>query len=512
MKKLLLFFTTVLAVQFASAQYCGNSGPSICTPGTYANPGLYPQSDSLPPFINGTSADATIGLKNFNQVVYSGFTLTVQSLRVDTIDNLPAGLCWATNKIDNTFANQENGCIHVSGTTCATPGQYKLRIIVTVDVGITTQQIDADAAGLHYYVRVNNRGEATTAVDTTQTASNALITYGPAADCFQLNVSDHSVCNGANDTLSANIVPGVAPYTYAWSVVSGNSLSCNNCAHPVATITQNSVYAVTVTDNNGISLNDTVAVSLVTSGGSVLTSSASSFCKTKGSVVLTAPSGSGYSYVWRLNGHTISGATSNTYTDTDSSGTYSVIIIRTGGCADTTNNVIVTANNTPTAVYTLSTDTVCSNSASFTLTGGTPAGGVYTIDGNSATTFNPSTLGAGAHTISYVATSSGCSDTASKTVIVKNCVGINEVELENGFRIYPNPAADVLNIESDLFSGINVTPVVFDLSGKSINAGFTRQANNRIAINTNTLSAGAYLVRFSINGQVVTKHFVKAAE
>lgn len=195
MKKLNLLLPLLFAVFFASAQYCGNSGSSVCTAGTQTTPGLYPPSDSLAPFINGTTANTTIQFKNFNTIVYSGFTLTVQSLQIDTIDNLPSGLCWATNKSNNTFSNQENGCIHVSGTTCSTPGQYKLRIIVTVDVGITTQTTDADNAGLHYYVRVNNSGDTPTAVDTNQTAANPIMAYGPAANCLTTSISEVAAKN-----------------------------------------------------------------------------------------------------------------------------------------------------------------------------------------------------------------------------------------------------------------------------------------------------------------------------
>lgn len=177
MKKVIF---TLLAGAFmvsaANAQYCGNtgspSGPGACTPsGTLTEPGLSPNSNDLPPVVNGTDANTTIQFKNFNQFNYNGVLITIQSLRIDSIGNLPAGTCWKTNKTDNTFANQEDGCIQVNGVVCADPGQYKLRIFVTANtnIGVIGPNLDAETVNLKYFVRVKNSGDADVAVDTNQT-------------------------------------------------------------------------------------------------------------------------------------------------------------------------------------------------------------------------------------------------------------------------------------------------------------------------------------------------------
>ncbi len=185
----------------SNAQYCGNSGTSQCTPsGTLTKPGLSPNSDSLPPVINGDVSTTQIQFKNFDTIRFGGQLLTIQTLKIDSIENLPAGLCWATNKTNNTFSNQEDGCIRVSGTACSPPGQHKLRIIVTVNVGIPIQT-NADAAGLKYYVRVKNSGDADTQVDTTQTQANPFIAYGGAQNCVNGIGEIGSIQN------SLNIVP-----------------------------------------------------------------------------------------------------------------------------------------------------------------------------------------------------------------------------------------------------------------------------------------------------------------
>jgi hypothetical protein len=214
MKKVIFtLFSFCLLYVNSNAQYCGHtgagSGSSQCTPsGALTKPGLAPVSDSLPPLVNGTISSTVIQFKNFDTITFGGQTLKVQSIRVDSIGNLPLSTCWATNKASNTWANQEDGCIKVNGNVCSTPGQYRLKIIVTASVGQTPQtaipiQTDAGAAGLYYYARVKNAGDADQAVDTTgQSAnSNIFVAYGPSASC---SVGINDVASNIN---SLSVVP-----------------------------------------------------------------------------------------------------------------------------------------------------------------------------------------------------------------------------------------------------------------------------------------------------------------
>ncbi|MFN8166287.1 MAG: MopE-related protein [Bacteroidia bacterium] len=61
----------------------------------------------------------------------------------------------------------------------------------------------------------------------------------------------------------------------------------------------------------------------------------------------------------------------------------------------------------------------CVNNSPFALTGGSPSGGIYSGPGVSGGIFNPSTAGAGTHTITYTYTdANGCSAAASSAIIV----------------------------------------------------------------------------------------------
>lgn len=264
MKTLFSFIVAFLTAGLASAQYCGNSGPTICTPsGTLTTSGFSPNSENLPSFINGASASTVLQFHNYDTILFSGQLLTVQSLKFDSIENLPQGLCWATSQSNNTFANQQDGCIVISGTTCSPPGQYKLRMVATVNIGVDIQT-NLDAAGITYFLRVKNSGDIDAVVATSQTVP--FMSYGTVADCQVgppvVNAgSNQTVCNGSNVTLAPSLSGGTAPFTYTWSGT-GDALSCNVCKNPSFTITQNSTYSVTVIDANNNSTTGSVSYSI----------------------------------------------------------------------------------------------------------------------------------------------------------------------------------------------------------------------------------------------------------
>lgn len=201
MKKVIFTLLSACVMSYgAYAQSCGNSGTAVCVPsGTLTEPGLSPNSADLPAVVRNVANTTNIQFKNFNQFNFGGQTVTVQSLKIDTISNIPSGLCWATNKSNDTYSNQEDGCIKVTGTTAAPAGQYKLYIVVTANIGVPIQT-NADAAGLKYFVRVIDQGANTPCVDTNATASFVAYT-GNEPQCVS------AIGSISNNIQSLNIVP-----------------------------------------------------------------------------------------------------------------------------------------------------------------------------------------------------------------------------------------------------------------------------------------------------------------
>ena len=137
-----------------------------------------------------------------------------------------------------------------------------------------------------------------------------------------------------------------------------------------------------------------------------------------------------------------------------------------------------------------------------------PAGGTLTGTGLNGLVLTLHGNGTYPVTYSYV-DSTGCSNTITKNLLVESCLGIENLSAESAIFIYPNPAIDIVIAQGDKLTDGSIAPMVCDIMGKSITVPYSRQAD-KITFNTRSLAAGMYLIKFSINGVVVSKHFVKA--
>ena len=64
------------------------------------------------------------------------------------------------------------------------------------------------------------------------------------------------------------------------------------------------------------------------------------------------------------------------------------------------------------------------------------------------------------------------------------------------FRIYPQPSADFLMVETKNDFSEKQSPQIFDLQGKSISCSFTKPTPNQWQINIKNLAEGTYLLKF----------------
>jgi len=184
MKNIFLLIIFILGFQILSAQSCGNSGSGVCTsPGLLTEPGYEPYY-LIPPITNDSIENTVIeimgsdSLKAFN----TDTVLIVDSVQIDSIYNLPEGLCWSTNKPTNTFYNRDDGCIKLTGTTCSPPGQYALHLLLNVYSAFPSAPFFTGPIIL----RVVNRGETPGAFDTSGYFWDSVptfIPYGPTASC-----------------------------------------------------------------------------------------------------------------------------------------------------------------------------------------------------------------------------------------------------------------------------------------------------------------------------------------
>lgn len=402
MKKLLpialTFFVSYIVTFPASAQYCGGSGPSVCTaPPTLPGVGFYPPYDSLPCAVIDSAYNEVINFMAPTTVTQGTNTYTLNYIRVDTISNLPCGLCWRMGNSNNQINGGGTGCVRITGTTKDAPGQYKIRLIVTANVtvgifSINVSNQNADSLGVKYYVRVKAPGGTCVPVDTLAPGNTATTPGSLATPTIN---GSSTICTGGSTTLS---VSGGNYYAYKWSNGSFNS-SIN--------VSSAGTYTVTVYGNcASATASKTITVS--NPSPNITANGPTTFCQ-GGSVTLNA--GTGFSsYAWSngANSQTINVTTGGTYT----------VTVTQNGCTGTDSEV-VTVNN-PSVTITANGPTTFCQGGSVTLDAGAGYANYSWSNGASTQSINATTSG----TYTVTVTQNNCTASDSKVVTV-NSASVN---------------------------------------------------------------------------------------
>ena len=222
------------------------------------------------------------------------------------------------------------------------------------------------------------------------------------------------------------------------------------------------MYFVTVTDGNGCQAVSAVNVDTLSSQNLTL-SIPTTFCTTDAPLTLTGGSPAGGNYIGTgVSGGIFDPAVAGV-------GTHTIVYALTGSgtCSESVNTqVTVTA---PTTTSLALAGTYCTSDASFALTGGSPAGGIYSGVGVSSGTageiFDPATAGPGTHVITYtIGTGTSCVSSSTDSIVVQAVPSVSFTPVNmttlcvqaSGFTLGGGSPA------GGTFSGTGVTNGVFD--------------------------------------------------
>ncbi len=188
------------------------------------------------------------------------------------------------------------------------------------------------------------------------------------------------------------------------------------------------------------------------------------------------------------------------------SGTYSVIVTNDFGCSDT-DAITIEIYPLPETAFDLIPATICQDAGTYTLTEGSPAGGMYSGDGVTGDVFDPFAAGLGTHFISYTYTDAmGCSATATDEIEVTVCQGIEDLNSENHIILYPNPAQNEITIElHDLNNVENL--IISDLAGRIVFSDRPQNLNT-LHYDISFLPSGNYFVEIINADQLMKRQLI----
>jgi uncharacterized repeat protein (TIGR01451 family)/gliding motility-associated-like protein len=246
------------------------------------------------------------------------------------------------------------------------------------------------------------------------TATATLVVVLPDAEITP--DGDLEFCEGGEVTLTVS-----ESDAYLWS---------NGESTRSITVSESGTFTVTVTDANGCSATSDEVTVTVHELPEIILPDFGPVCEDADAFDLIGetPTGGTYSgtgfqggqFVPSVAGH---GTHTITYTYTDEN-----------GCTNTAT-VDIVVNELP-EVTLAAIAPICEDATAFALTGGSPAGGTYFIDGTEASTFDPAAEGAGTYEISYVYTDeNGCTESASTNVTVN---ALPVVTCPEGMNVYEN--------------------------------------------------------------------------
>jgi hypothetical protein len=325
-----------------------------------------------------------------------------------------------------------------------------------------------------------------TAIHTGAAVGNLCLQLGcSAAISASTNISCYNSCDGG---ATVSFSGGSGPYTYQWIPVGGNAPSATGlCAGN---------YTVIVSDAVGCSASATVVITEPTAVFANISSSHNLTCfgGSDGWATVNAFGGTGaYSYTWVPSGG--NNATANNL----SAGTYTVSVTDMNGCM-TAATVVLTEPTLLTSAIINSSDASCSTcndgSAVVNANGGTlpytytwfPSGG------NSATASN---LTPGNYTV-CVTDAHGCSTCTG--VMINYPTGLNEIQQQEMFSIYPNPAHNGFTISFNKESGIqNRELKIYDVMGRAVQE---EKIHSQLSTVNCQLSAGIYLLKITAEDKI----------
>ena len=140
--KLSLLVCLICSALFTFSQQCSNDSLLLMPSGdvSYTQPGFI-DPNILPCVPSGSYSELVIPFKTYNQgarllTLADSSTVPVShiySMKIESISNLPTGLCWITRPSNQIISGDQVGVLIIKGTTSLTSGTYPLSVAISLD-------------------------------------------------------------------------------------------------------------------------------------------------------------------------------------------------------------------------------------------------------------------------------------------------------------------------------------------------------------------------------------------
>lgn len=435
----------------------------------------------------------------------SGSATICAGSTVDLTSSTPTGNVWSTTETSSTITVGTAGNYTVTSNDVNGCSATSAPFVVTVNAApsISSGTVTGPTACATATGSIQVTGPSTGSISWTGTASgnsggSVSLPYtitGLAAGSYNITLVDGNGCtsnlltealNDPNPPATPTISNSSAlTFCDGGSVVltssyagAGNAWTTGETTDNI-TVTTSQTISVTYTDGTGCSATSapiTVTVNPLPSAPTITPSGSTTICDGE-TVTLSSSQGTGN--VWST------GETTQNI-DVTTAQTIDLVYTDANGCSATSAPITITVNPLPT-VSLAALNQVCDYTPSFTLSGGTPAGGTYSGTGVTGGDFDPATAGLGTHTITYEYTDgNGCTNSATQDIVVDECLSVDVLN-QPGLLIYPNPTNDILFVE--LPGEFDYT--VVDARGRLITSG---NANDKASISLHNAETGVYLI------------------
>ena len=321
---------------------------------------------------------------------------------------------------------------------------------------------------------------------------------------ISITASDTIQCSGSPVTFSALPVNEGAFPVYQWKL-NGLDVGTGGPSYTNSTLVDGDMVALHLTSSEGCvtvptSMSSPITISILSGipaspdsifGDTIL-------CAAGSSIYSISPVADADSYFWMLPPGWSGSSSSPSITVTPDLGTGILTVTANNACGTSlASSLSINVSSIPTVTLG-ALSSVCIGSSPFLLSGGSPAGGIFSGVGVvDDTTFSAAISGVGTHLITYTYVDSlGCSNSDTASLLVDLCTALEVSHSAGDFIIYPNPFSQSLNIKG---KGLNRVKI-FDALGQLVleSKGSTRDF---LSIDTSKLSSGMYsLDIYSLNG------------